>query len=147
MVAEDDNQGRVGRATAILGQTQARDRAQDRARSMLLSSTNPAPQHKQKPTKQKTMGTYVGVGTGRFYLGTMLVNYKLPTTTFALPKKGPQNLPDPLTRDWYHPGNFCFRSSCEGLVTRLDNSNNNTNGTVAKSRMSYYLPEVRESGK
>jgi hypothetical protein len=41
------------------------------------------------------------------------------SSTFALPKKGPQNLPDPLTRDWYNPGNFRFRSSCEGLVTRL----------------------------
>jgi hypothetical protein len=60
--------------------TQARDRRQDQAQSMLLSST------------------------------------------FALPKKGPGNLPDPLTRDWYNPGNFRFRLSCEGLVTRLGTS-------------------------
>ena len=27
------------------------------------------------------LGTYVGVGTSRFYLGTMLVNYQLPTNS------------------------------------------------------------------
>jgi hypothetical protein len=63
----DTGQGRTPRhlhfGTAL---TQARDHGQDRARSMLLSST------------------------------------------FSLPKKGPQNLPDPLTRDWYNPGNFHF---------------------------------------
>jgi hypothetical protein len=66
--------------------TQARDRGQDRARSMLLSST------------------------------------------FALPKKGPQNLPDPLTRDWYNPRKFIFLSSQEGLVTRLDKINTRPRG-------------------
>ena len=30
----------------------------------------------------------------------------LLSSTFALPKKWPQNSPDPLTRDWYNPGNF-----------------------------------------
>jgi hypothetical protein len=71
-------QGRTRRLHFGTVLTQAQDRGQDRARSMLLSST------------------------------------------FVLPKKWPQNLPDPqLTRDWYNPGNFRFRSSCEGLVTRL----------------------------
>jgi hypothetical protein len=61
----------------------------------------------------------VGTGQGRtrhLHFGTALTQARdcgqdrarstLLSSTFALPKKGPQNLPVPLTRDWYNPGNF-----------------------------------------
>jgi hypothetical protein len=35
------------------------------------------------PLRASSTRLYVGVGTGHSYLGTMLVNYQLPTTTAA----------------------------------------------------------------